>query len=164
MSNYIGASFIESLRRSKSDTTVVSKTCAFPPVFVNIDDLPGVAKSWVVFNGITPPGSLCQIYNKSTNVANVSCTSTGLYTITFAPSTYFNGNYIVTGSLLFNSNNNPVSAANTFYVAGSASHIGGFNPRTQAFRIQTLYVPVVSGSGYVSGPAFANRVSLLIYK
>lgn len=164
MSNFIAASFVESLRRSGDSTTLLSKTCAFPPQFPKIDDLPGVAKAWVVFSGITPPGSNCFIFNKSTNVSLVSCTGIGLYTIMFAPSTFFNGNYIVNGSLLFNSNISPASAANTFYIAGSASHAGGFNPRSGAFRIQTLYIPTLSGSTSTSGPSFANRVSLLIYK
>jgi hypothetical protein len=164
MSNFIGASLIESMRRSGDTTTLVSKTCAFPPLFVKIEDLPGVAKAWVVFNGITSPGGTCQIFNKSTNVSSVSCSGIGLYTIVLAPSTFFDGNYIVNGSILFNSNISPVSAANTFFVAGSASHGGAFNPRPGAFRIQTLYVPVISGSGFTSGPAFANRVSLLMFK
>jgi len=173
-SNALGASFIESLRNSDLDTTLLSKQDN-KPVFIDPSTLPGVARAWVVFNGIVPnpltnKNYPCEIFNKSSNVIGVSSgvTTTGItpnigeYYISFKQGTFENNNYIVTGSITTNTLN-PISAANTFFIKNSGSDFSSFNyaPTVTSFKLQTFYSTFTSNS---SRYAYADRVSLLIYK
>ena len=173
-SNALGASFIESLRNSDLDTTLLSKQDN-KPVFIDPSTLPGVAKAWVVFRGIVPnpvtnKNYPCEILNKSSNVIGVSSGVTtpgvtpniGEYYITLENGTFTNNNYIITGSITTNSLD-PLSAANTFFVKNSGSDLSSrnYSPTLSSFKIQTFYSTFTSNS---SRYAYADRVSLLIYK
>jgi len=164
MGNNVASMLIESFRRSRTDTTLVSKTSATPPQFTPFQDIPGVARAWVMFEGqldynIT---NECSILN-STNVEAVTSKEIGEYDIRFTDKTITNGNYIITGSVTSNTRD-PVSAANTFFVKSSGHGFGSFPPNNHTVRIQTLYVPISTGTGESTRPAFANRVQLMFYK
>lgn len=165
MGNDVGSQLIETYRRSKNDTTLVSKTSANLPVFTPFQDIPGVARAWVMFEGqidfqLT---NECNILN-SLNVTSVSSTRVGEYDIRFANNAFTNGNYIITGSVTSNSTI-PMSAANTFYVKSSGHGAGSFPPNRNSVRIQTLHIPASSNApGQSTLPAQANRVQLMFYK
>lgn len=164
MGNNVASMLIESFRKSKTDTTLVSKTSSTPPVFSPFQDIPGVARAWVMFEGQLDfsVSNECRILN-STNVEAVTSKAVGEYDVRFVDKTFTNGNYIITGSVTSNTTN-PISAANTFYVKSSGSGLGSFPPSTHTVRIQTLYVPISTGTGESTRPAFANRVQLMFYK
>lgn len=174
MGNELGATFIEGLKNSEIDTTLLSKKANIPE-FVFPSDLPGVARAWVVFNGIVPDPVTnkfypCEILNKSSNVVGVSSGVTpngitpniGEYYIALKNGTFENTNYIVTGSITTNTLN-PISAANTFFIKGSGSDLSSQNytPTVTSFKIQTYYSTF---NGLSSRYAFANKVSLIMYK
>lgn len=156
MGNNIASSFVTSLRRSVSGTTLFSQSSANLPLFLDTLDIPGIPKAWVSFNGMKHAyNSSCSIYNKSVTVAGVSANlNTGEYTIDFIDGAFTNANYIVTGSVESN-NSDPVSAATTFFIKGSGA--GGTTQTTKRLRIQT-----VNSQSNIN--AFANRVNLVIYK
>lgn len=155
---------VNSLRRSLSGTTLFSQTSTGVPLMVDPTDLPGVAKAFVSFLGFqipNAPGRLCDIIKKSTNVLAVSTTpnstARGDYTISFAPGTFPNRDYMVVGSVETDSLD-PISAANTFYVKAS-----GASGRTQSpnfLTIQTINTTLTSDRGF----AYARRINLIIYK
>ena len=157
MGNRIASSFVSSLRRSLSGQTVVSRTSANPPAFVDPLDLPGVARAYVCFDGCAQPGAPCGIYNKSTTIQGVSANDVGDYTIEFMPNVFTNKNYIVTGSVEVDSTI-PVNAANTFFVKGSG--VSGLVPTTRKLRIQTINTSLTGGFR----PAYARKVHVLVYK
>lgn len=162
MGNSIASSFVESLRRSLSGTTLVSKTSAEPPIFSDPTSLPGVAKAWVKFNGIQSPNTICTILNKSTNVAGVTCRGVGEYQIGFVNNTFIDTNYIIAGSVTSKERFNLLSAANNFFIMDSGYKPGVVQSNNE-FRIQTIYSTASSGAPY-TGPSYANTVNLLIYK
>jgi hypothetical protein len=162
MGNNIASMLVESLRGSSNNTTLVSKTKNIPPEFVLPENIPGVAKAWVSFNGYTAFNEQCEIFNSS-NVATVSCNGLGQYDVVFKQNTFFNDFYIVTGSVYSNSRI-PISAANTFFVKNTGADITSFTPNKNGLRIQTLFVPPISGTTLTSGPAHAFRVNLLFHK
>jgi len=164
MGNNIASAFIQRLRISASGSTLVSQTSATSPLFVDPNELKGVARAYVVFDGIVPAGTVCPIVQKSSYVTGVTAQATrGDYLIGFEPGTFADRNYMVTGSVFANSTN-PISAANTFFVKSSGYSQTGFisTPGAQwtetSIRIQTVNASVTST------PAYASRVSLLFYK
>lgn len=174
MGNELGATLIESLKNSELNTTLLSKQSDIP-LFVFPEDLPGVARAWVVFKGIVPNPSTnknfpCEIFKKSSNVIGVSSgvTPTGItpnigeYYITLKNGTFEDTNYIVTGSITTNTLN-PISAANTFFLKNSGSDLSSQNytPTVTSFKIQTFYSTFNNLS---SRYAFADKVSLIMYK
>lgn len=163
MGNNVASMLIESFRKSSQNTTLVSNTSATLPSFTLPEDLPGVAKAWVNFDGQVLVNEQCVIYNKSTNIHTVSCSNIGEYNVVFKPNTFTNGNYLITGSVATNTRF-PISAANNFYVKSSGTGVNSGPPSKNGVKIQTLYVPVVSGSADTTGPAFAHRVHLMFYK
>jgi hypothetical protein len=162
MGNNIASMLVESLRNSNNNTSLISKTKTFPPEFTLPENIPGVAKAWVSFNGYTPINEQCEIFNSS-NVQTVSCNGLGQYDIVFKQNTFSNDFYIITGSVYSNSRI-PISAANTFYVKCSGNDITSYIPNKNSLRIQTLFIPTVSGTALTTGPAHAFRVNLLFYK
>lgn len=162
MGNRIASSFVGSLRRSLSGTTVYSQTSANEPLFVDPTTLPGVARAWVVFNGLHPAEQECTVYNKSTTVTGVTSKGGGDYKIGFTSKAFTNSDYIVTGSLKCTERRNLTSAANSFFVIDPTYKLG-VNLTSTEFRIQTFYSPASAGALY-SGPAYADRVSLVIYQ
>lgn len=164
MGNNVASILIESFRKSRDQTTLVSNTSSTPPSFTPFQDIPGVARAWVNFDGQLNYNdtAFCNILN-SLNVLSVSSKSVGEYDIRFANNTFTNGNYLITGSVTSNTRN-PISAANTFYIKSSGTGIGSFPPNNHTVRIQTLYLPISSGTGESSMPSAANRVHLLFYK
>jgi hypothetical protein len=158
MGNRIASSFVNSLRRSLSGTTLFSQTSANPPLMVSPSDLPGVARAWVSFYGIVPRNQECPIYTKSSNVVGVSAnTVAGDYTIEFRPNTFTNVNYMINGSVEADTLI-PVSAANTFFVKGSGA--GGISQQLTRVRIQTVNTSL--STGHI--PAFGRRVNLFVYR
>lgn len=158
MGNDIAALFVNRLRRSLTDQTLVSRTSTTPPEFLYSYDLPGVARAWVSFNGYVQSNRPCPIYNKSSTVQGVSTNSNiGEYTIEFATSAFANSNYLVTGSVESNSLI-PQSAANTFFIKGSGAL--GISQTTRNVRIQTINTSL--SIGHI--PAYANRINILVYK
>lgn len=158
MGNLIASTLIQSLRQSLSGTTVVSRTSAFPPQFVFSDELPGVAKAWVSFDGIVPVNTVCPILNKSNNITTVSSVGVGDYIVGFKTGTFANSGYVVSGSV-HQLNLQPLSSANGFIVR-SITSLSNLN----RLRILT-YNTAISGNGQVtSQAAYAGRVNLLIYK
>lgn len=162
MGNRIGSLFVQNLRRSLSGTTVVSQTSANAPVFVDPTSLPGSARAWVSFNGYTPAGSQCEIFNRSTNVAGVTSQGQGDYKIGFRAGAFTNGNYLVTGSVTSSDRVNLTSAANQFFVMDTGYKPGVTLTSTE-FRIQTVYSTASAGAVY-RGPALAKTVNLVIFK
>lgn len=163
MGNNVASMLIESFRRSKQDTTLVSNTSSNPPSFLLPEDIPGIAKAWVLFDGQVIVGEQCTMFNKSTNIHTVSCSNIGEYRVVFKPNSFTDGNYVITGSVASNTRF-PISAANTFYIKSSETGVGSAPPSRNGVSIQTLYVPFVSGSADTTGPSFAHRVHLLFYK
>jgi len=174
MGNELGATLIESLKNSNLNTTLLSKQSNIP-LFVDPSELPGVARAWVVFNGIVPnpvtnKNYPCEILSKSSNVIGVSSgvTTTGItpnigeYYITLNQNTFTDNNYIITGSITTNTQD-PISAANTFFVKNSGSDLSSrnYSPTLTSFKIQTFYSTFTSNS---SRYAYADKVSLLLYK
>lgn len=163
MGNNVASTFIQRLRRSGTGSTLISQTSALPPLFLYPDEIPGVVRAFVTFDGITPTNTICPIVKKSTNVIGVTSLATrGDYRIEFAPNTFDNRDYTVVGSVYSNSTSN-ISAANTFFVKGSGYAVTGFSgpgeQQTEQFiRIQTANISTTAI------PAYASRVSLLFYK
>lgn len=163
MGNNIASMFVQRLRRSGTGSTLISQTSSTPPLFLYPDEIPGVVRAFVTFNGITPAGNPCEIVKKSTNVVGVSSQTTrGDYLIEFQENTFDNRNYTVVGSV-YSDSTQTISAANTFFVKGSGYAVAGFvgpgQQQTEKFiRIQTANVTTTAT------PAFASRVSLLFYK
>lgn len=162
MGNRIASSFVGSLRRSLSGTTVYSQTSANEPIFVDPTTLPGVARAWVVFSGLHPANQQCTIFNKSTNITGVTSQGGGDYKIGLAPNAFSNSEYLVTGSLTCRERTDLTSAANSFFVMDPSYRLGVKLLPTE-FRIQTIYSTASAGALY-RGPALAQKVSLLIYK
>jgi len=163
MGNNIASLLVQRLRRSGTGSTLVSQTSTTPPQFLQPDELKGVARAYVVFDGIVPPNTICPIIQKSSYVTGVtSQASRGDYLIGFETGTFSDRNYMVTGTVFANSTD-PISAANTFFVKSSGYAIAGFTGAgsqwTDRFiRIQTLNISLTAT------PALASRVSLLFYK
>lgn len=158
MGNRIASSFVNSLRRSLSGTTLLSQTSANAPLMVSPSDIPGVARAWVSFYGIVPRNEECPVYTKSSNVRGVSANNAiGDYTIEFAPNTFTNVNYMVNGSVETDTLI-PVSAANTFFIKGSGA--GGTSQQLTRLRIQTVNTSLSTGHL----PALGRRVNVFIYR
>lgn len=162
MGNSIGSSFIQSLRRSLSGTTVFSQTSANVPLFKEPTTLPGVARAWVSFNGYRTAGQPCEILNKSTNVVGVTSQGIGDYKIELKAGTFSNSNYIITGSISSQERVNLTSAANNFFVM-ETNYKPGVNLTPTDFRIQTIYSTASAGAVF-KGPAYAKTVNLVIFK
>lgn len=174
MGNELGATLIESLKNSNLNTTLLSKQANIP-LFVDPTELPGVARAWVVFDGITPNPVTnrnypCTVLKSSSNVVGVSSgvalpginPHVGEYYIALKQDTFTDLNYIVTGSITSNSTN-PISAANSFFVKdlGSDFSVANYSPTLTSFKIQTMYTTFNANS---SRYAYASRVSLVLYK
>lgn len=158
MGNRVASSFVNSLRRSLSGTTLFSQTSSNPPLMVDPSELPGVARAWVSFYGIVPAGQECPTYTRSNNIRGVSANSTiGDYTIEFAPNTFTSTNYMVNGSVETDSLI-PVSAANTFFIKGSGA--GGISQQLTRLRVQTVNTSLSTGHKL----AYGRRVNLFFYK
>lgn len=164
MGNSIASLFVQSLRRSLSGTTVYSQTSANPPLFTDPTTLNGVARAWVSFSGLHRSGQRCTIFNKSTTVVGVTSRGLGDYEIEFTNNAFTNNEYIVVGSVRSRETVDLLSAANHFFVMDVGT------PRTpivsltnKNFRIQTVYTTASAGALY-SGPAWAHKVNLVIYK
>jgi hypothetical protein len=165
MGNRIASSLIQALRNSGEDTLLVSKTSSFPPIFIN--EYPGIAKAWVVFDGMRIGPGLCEILD-STNVLQVSSTSRrGEYIIVLDPAAKFDSLslYRIEGSVHANSKH-PLSGATGFFVkdTGYETPTTPPTPDRNRFYIQTYYSPMSITNAFSGGPSLAYRVSLNIYK
>jgi hypothetical protein len=154
MGNSIGSMLVQSLRSSTLSSTLVSQTSAYPPSFVNIDELPGVARAYVAFEGIVSNNTVCRIINKSSNITTVSSIGMGDYLIGFKTNTFSNSGYLIAGSV-GNTNLTPISSADAFYPI----YYGSPTCTSSRARIKTINNVTLSGS-----PAYAGRVNLLFYK
>jgi hypothetical protein len=125
---------------------------------VDPSELPGVARAWVSFYGLVPRNEECPTYVKSTNIRGVSAnTAIGDYTIEIVPDTFYNTDYMITGSIEADSLI-PASAANTFYIKGSGA--GGTSQQLTKARIQTINTSL--SSGHI--PAYGRRIKLFFYR
>lgn len=166
MGNRIASSFVQRLRRSSQGTTLVSQTSANPPLFLDPDEIPGIVRAFVVFDGFASANTACTIIKKSTNVVGVTSRDTatrGDYEIEFQPNTFSNRDYTVVGSVYADSTQS-ISAANTFFVKGSGYSISNFVVAQGIQQSETRINIQTVNLGLTGIPAFAKRVSLLFYR
>ena len=128
---------------------VISAKIADDAVTDAKQNLSGVAKAWVNFDGTTNSSGTCDMRD-SFNVTSVTDNGTGDYTVNFASGVLANANYCITGSISWGSNQsrNILSVAttpNTSYTAAT----------TTALRLESV--------NYGNGSAYdANSVSCLL--
>jgi len=154
MGNSIGSMLVQSLRSSALSSTMVSQTSANPPSFISPEDLPGVAKAYVVFEGIAANNTLCRILNKSSNISAVTSIGVGDYLVGFNTNTFANSGYLISGSVGV-TNLVPISSADSFYPVYYSAN----GTTAKIARIKTINNASLSGRS-----AYAGRVNLLFYK
>ena len=129
---------------------VISAKIADDAVTDAKQNLSGVAKAWVNFDGTTNSSGTCDMRD-SFNVTSVTDNGTGDYTVNFASGVLANANYCITGSISWGSNQsrNILSVAttpNTSYTAAT----------TTALRLESV--------NYGNGSAYdANSVSIAVF-
>ena len=113
-------------------------------------NLSGVAKAWVNFDGTTNSGGSCDVYD-SYNVSSVTDNGTGDYTVNFASGALANANYCITGSISWGTNQsrnilNVATTPGTSYTAAT----------TTALRLESV--------NYGNGNSYdANSVSIAVF-
>ena len=96
-------------------------------------NLSGVAKAWVNFDGTTNSSGTCTMRD-SFNVTSVTDNGSGDYTVNFASGVLANGNYCMTGGISWDSGN----SRNILSVASIDSSNNTVAPTTTALRLESV--------------------------
>lgn len=132
MSNRIVSEFAEQLRNSSFSQTLCTQTGSIKPLMVNFEQIPGVARAFVTFEGWKRPVGFTSIIRRSHNISRIVYLGTGKYLIEFPANTFQSTNYIPNGSLSRTS----LTGADSFnFVFQNA---GGSPPALTSITVQTF--------------------------
>ena len=106
------------------------------------------ARAWVTFNGSTTPPTILS----ASNVASVSRSSTGVFTVTFT-SNMPNANYVVNATALYDGGSTRVAILSLILPT----------PTVSSFTFRVSYIDANAGSSASSDLANSPRISVAVF-